>query len=62
MNCDCCKEKISERYAINITIRINPDSDDCHALNFCDWDCAATWFNARAGDSAALSWLWQNTV
>ena len=62
MNCDCCKEKVSERYSVNVAIHdINADSHDCDALSFCSWDCAAIWFNAQAGDSAALSWLWQNS-
>jgi hypothetical protein len=50
MQCDHCKEEVSR--PINVTIRDRDHDGEVHFENevFCCWECAAIWFNARAGE------------
>ena len=50
MHCERCKERI-EHSEIIVTIcdlgKVNPNSI---AVSFCGWECAAMWFDTKAGE------------
>jgi hypothetical protein len=53
MQCEHCKEEIpqSSFTAFTVTIDyIDPEALDDTKFNFCCVECAAIWFNARAGE------------
>jgi hypothetical protein len=52
MHCDRCKQ-FAESAVVTIVVCIRDlkkiGSDDLE-VGFCSWECAAMWFNARAGE------------
>jgi len=50
MNCEHCKQEILGP-SMTVTIDCDPEiGPDKARLNFCCWECAAMWFNERAGE------------
>jgi hypothetical protein len=55
MQCERCKQQISGT-SITVTIDCNSDDGinflepDDNRIDFCCWECAAMWFNARASE------------